>query len=172
MELGDVPLEPVDTSLYGFAGEVLQPLGQIPLPISLGVEPPRKTRIVCFLVVDMPSAYNLIFGRPTLNVFQAIISTYHVMLKFLVGNKIGEIQRDHYTARKFYVEAKKNSMHKMEVDTPSPEDHESLPAQEAQRCVTPTPVQPAEELMSIQLVPGEPEKTTKIGSQLNPTLAR
>ncbi|KAL0434019.1 UNVERIFIED_CONTAM: hypothetical protein Slati_2736200 [Sesamum latifolium] len=52
----------------------------------------------------------------------------------------------------------------MEVDTPSPEEHESLPAQEEQRCVTPARVYPVEELMSIELVPGEPAKTTEIGS--------
>ncbi|KAL0463060.1 UNVERIFIED_CONTAM: hypothetical protein Slati_0193600 [Sesamum latifolium] len=94
MELGDVPLEPVDTLLYGFAGEVVHPLGQISLPISLGIEPARKTRIVRFMVVDMPFAYNLVLGRPTLNVFQAIISTYHMKLKFPVGNRIGEVQGD------------------------------------------------------------------------------
>ncbi|KAL0307769.1 UNVERIFIED_CONTAM: hypothetical protein Sangu_3011600 [Sesamum angustifolium] len=59
MELGDVPLESVDTSLYGFAGDVVHPLGQISLPLSLGSEPAQKTTIVCFLAVDMPSAYNL-----------------------------------------------------------------------------------------------------------------
>ncbi|KAL0439441.1 UNVERIFIED_CONTAM: hypothetical protein Slati_2427100 [Sesamum latifolium] len=77
MELGDVPLEPIDTSLYGFAGEVVHFLGQISLPIFLGIEPTRKTQMVHFLVVDMPSAYNLILGWPTLNVFQAVISTSH-----------------------------------------------------------------------------------------------
>ncbi|KAL0403996.1 UNVERIFIED_CONTAM: hypothetical protein Sradi_2040400 [Sesamum radiatum] len=69
MELGDVPLEPVDTSLYGSAGEVVHQLGQISLPISLGSKPARRTRMVCFLVVDMPSASNLILGRPALSTF-------------------------------------------------------------------------------------------------------
>ncbi|KAL0313348.1 UNVERIFIED_CONTAM: hypothetical protein Sradi_5734100 [Sesamum radiatum] len=32
MKLGDVPLETVDTSLYGFAGEVVHPKGMISLP--------------------------------------------------------------------------------------------------------------------------------------------
>ncbi|KAL0401892.1 UNVERIFIED_CONTAM: hypothetical protein Slati_4219100 [Sesamum latifolium] len=85
MELGDVPLESVDTSLYGFVGEVVHPLGQISLSLSLGSEPTRRTRIVCVLAVDMPSAYNLILGRPALNNFQAVVSTYHMKLKFPVG---------------------------------------------------------------------------------------
>ncbi|KAL0401869.1 UNVERIFIED_CONTAM: hypothetical protein Slati_4216800 [Sesamum latifolium] len=160
MELGDVPLEPEDMSLYGFAGEVVHPLGQISLPISLGFEPTRKTRIVRFLVVDMPSAYNLILGRPTLNAFQAVISTYQ-----------GEVQGDQYTARRCYVEAIKSSTSRMEVDTPSQGDRGDLSPQEEQQSIIPARVQPAEEVMSIQLVPGEPDNTTKKGSQLIPTLA-
>ncbi|KAL0402572.1 UNVERIFIED_CONTAM: hypothetical protein Slati_4287100 [Sesamum latifolium] len=35
MQLGDVPLETVDTSLYGFAGEVVHPRGMISLPLTL-----------------------------------------------------------------------------------------------------------------------------------------
>ncbi|KAL0378438.1 UNVERIFIED_CONTAM: Retrovirus-related Pol polyprotein from transposon [Sesamum radiatum] len=50
----------------------------------------------------------------------------------------------------------------MEVDTTNPEDHESSPAQEEQQWATPTRVQPAEELMSIQLVPGNPTKPLKL----------
>ncbi|KAL0412311.1 UNVERIFIED_CONTAM: hypothetical protein Slati_3820800 [Sesamum latifolium] len=118
MELGDVALEPVDTSLYGFAGEVVHLLGHISLPISLGSEPARKTRMVRFLVVDMPSAYNLILGQPTLTVFQTVISTYYMKLKFSVGDKIGEVQGDQYTAKKCYVEAIKSSTSRMEVDRP------------------------------------------------------
>ncbi|KAL0409535.1 UNVERIFIED_CONTAM: hypothetical protein Sradi_1887900 [Sesamum radiatum] len=37
------PLEAVDTSLYGFAGEVVHPRGMISLPLTLGTSPLRKT---------------------------------------------------------------------------------------------------------------------------------
>ncbi|KAL0385956.1 UNVERIFIED_CONTAM: hypothetical protein Sradi_2989900 [Sesamum radiatum] len=120
--------------------------------------------MTCFLVVDMPSAYNLVPGCPTLNTFQAVISTYHMKLKFPVGNEIGEVQGDQYTAKKCYIEAIKNNTHKMEIDTPSLEEQGSLTTREEQRCEGPTRVQ---ELMVIQLVPRESDKTTKIGSQLS-----
>ncbi|KAK4397664.1 hypothetical protein Sango_1241900 [Sesamum angolense] len=90
----------------------------ISLSLSLGTEPTRRTRMVRFLVVDMPSAYNLILGRLALNTFQAVVSTYHMKLKFPVRDK------------------------------------------------------PTEELLSVQLVHGEPDKMTKIGSQLSPALAK
>ncbi|KAL0311564.1 UNVERIFIED_CONTAM: hypothetical protein Sangu_2451100 [Sesamum angustifolium] len=62
-------IELVDTSLCGFVGEVVQSLGQISLPLSSGTESIRRTRMVSFLVVDMPSTYNLISGQSTLNTF-------------------------------------------------------------------------------------------------------
>ncbi|KAL0446462.1 UNVERIFIED_CONTAM: hypothetical protein Slati_1774100 [Sesamum latifolium] len=90
MQLGDVPLDTVDTSLYGFAGEVVQPRGMISLPLTLGTTPLRTTCLLKFLVVDILSAYNVILGRPTLNAFQAVISTYHMKIKFLVIGGVGE----------------------------------------------------------------------------------
>ncbi|KAL0373901.1 UNVERIFIED_CONTAM: hypothetical protein Sradi_3305800 [Sesamum radiatum] len=56
MQLEDVPLEVVDTSLYGFAGEVIHPKGMISLLLTLGISPLRKTCLLKFLVVDIPSA--------------------------------------------------------------------------------------------------------------------
>ncbi|KAL0345617.1 UNVERIFIED_CONTAM: hypothetical protein Sradi_4393000 [Sesamum radiatum] len=69
MQFGDVPLEVVDTLLYGFAGEVVHLRGMISLLLILGIFPLQKTCLLKFLVVDIPSAYNVILGRPTLNVF-------------------------------------------------------------------------------------------------------
>ncbi|KAL0439651.1 UNVERIFIED_CONTAM: hypothetical protein Slati_2448100 [Sesamum latifolium] len=40
MQLRDVPFERVDTSLYGFAEEVVHPRGMISLPLTLGTSPP------------------------------------------------------------------------------------------------------------------------------------
>ncbi|KAL0430849.1 UNVERIFIED_CONTAM: hypothetical protein Sradi_0710900 [Sesamum radiatum] len=69
MQLGDAPLEAVDTSLYGFLGEIVHPRGMISLPLTLGTFHLQKICLLQFLVVDIPSAYNIILGRPTLNAF-------------------------------------------------------------------------------------------------------
>ncbi|KAL0449261.1 UNVERIFIED_CONTAM: hypothetical protein Slati_1482500 [Sesamum latifolium] len=104
MKLGDVPLEAVDTSLYGFAGEVVHPRGIISLPLTLGETPLRRTCLLKFLVVDIPLAYNVILGRPTLNAFRAVISTYHMKIKFPVDGGVGEVQANPLQARKCYTE--------------------------------------------------------------------
>ncbi|KAL0442256.1 UNVERIFIED_CONTAM: hypothetical protein Sradi_0164500 [Sesamum radiatum] len=69
MQLGGAPLEAVDTSLYGFAGEVVHPRGMVLIPLTPGTTPLQKTCLLKFLVVDIPSAYNVILGRLTLNAF-------------------------------------------------------------------------------------------------------
>ncbi|KAL0444189.1 UNVERIFIED_CONTAM: hypothetical protein Slati_2141600 [Sesamum latifolium] len=105
MQLGDVSLEKVNTSLYGFAGEVVHPRGMVSLPLTMGRGTARKICLLKFLVVDVPSAYNVILGRPTLNTFQAVISTYHMKIKFSTPGGVGEVQGDPIQPRRCYVDA-------------------------------------------------------------------
>ncbi|KAL0317402.1 UNVERIFIED_CONTAM: hypothetical protein Sangu_2154500 [Sesamum angustifolium] len=58
MQLGGAPLEAVDTTLYGFAGEVVDPRGVVSCPLTLGTTPLWKTCLLKFLVEDIPSVYN------------------------------------------------------------------------------------------------------------------
>ncbi|KAL0408344.1 UNVERIFIED_CONTAM: Transposon Ty3-G Gag-Pol polyprotein [Sesamum radiatum] len=72
---------------------------------NIGNRECSKNLHVEFLVVDVPSAYNVILGRPTLNAFQAVISTYHMKIKFPTPKGVGEVQGDTIQSRKCYVEA-------------------------------------------------------------------
>ncbi|KAL0402351.1 UNVERIFIED_CONTAM: hypothetical protein Slati_4265000 [Sesamum latifolium] len=170
MQLGDVPLEAVDTSLYGFAGVVVHPRGMISLPLTLGTSPLRKTCLLKFLVVDIPSAYNVILGRPTLNAFRAIISTYHMKIKFPVVGGVGKAQADTLQAHKCYVEAIKRGKKRMLEEASDEESsnkrgkysmHKPELKEEA-----PVAVQPVEELLTVELIPGNPDKITKIESKM------
>ncbi|XP_042380161.1 uncharacterized protein LOC121972574 [Zingiber officinale] len=62
IQINTSELQPVATSLYGFTGNEVRPIGQIKLAISLGSEPLVRTRRSTFLVVDSPSSYNVIPG--------------------------------------------------------------------------------------------------------------
>ena len=55
-----------------------------------------------FLVVDCPSSYNVIIGRPTLNKFKASNSTYYLNMKFPTENGVGEVRGDQVLARECY----------------------------------------------------------------------
>ena len=67
MDIGRAKLELVNTHLRGFSGEKVLPLGSIQLVITLGDPPCQATTTAKFLVVDAPSAYNMLLGRPSLH---------------------------------------------------------------------------------------------------------
>ncbi|XP_042441485.1 uncharacterized protein LOC122026845 [Zingiber officinale] len=92
MQIDAAELQPVATSLYGFTGNEVKPMGQIKLAISLGTEPLVRTRRSTFIVVDSSSSYNVILGRPALHEFMAAVSTFHQKIKFPMGEQVGEVR--------------------------------------------------------------------------------
>ena len=84
-------LEPVSTHLRGFFGEKVLPLGSIQLVLTLGEPPCQATTAVKFLIVDAPSTYNMLLGRPSLNAIKAIPSAYHIMIKFPTTCVVGMV---------------------------------------------------------------------------------
>ena len=60
------------------------------------------TRQLDFLVVDCPSSYNIIIGRPTLNKWKSAMSTYYSKVKFPTENSVGEVRGDQVLARECY----------------------------------------------------------------------
>ncbi|KAL2243316.1 UNVERIFIED_CONTAM: hypothetical protein Sindi_0449600 [Sesamum indicum] len=158
MGLENAKLEPVKTPLVGFGGSEVASLGTIELPMSMGEEPKRKTLIVKFLVVDTPFTYNVILGRSGLNSFWAVISTYHMKMKFPTEYGIGEVSRDQKEARKCYNlsvkgEPRSKKQKVREDAEPRPYEAEHL--------------KPSKEYKAIRLVPEDPSKTTRIGSSMN-----
>ena len=82
MGLWSKDLIPHKGSLIGFTGDTIIPKGYVDLKVNFGKKPNTKTIPARFIVVDCPSAYNAIIGRPTLNSLGAIVSTIHLAMKF------------------------------------------------------------------------------------------
>jgi hypothetical protein len=74
MGLRSKDLIPHKGSLAGFTGDTIIPKGY------------AKAIPVRFIVVDCPSTYNAIIGRPTLNNLGAIVSTIHLAMKYPYEN--------------------------------------------------------------------------------------
>ena len=91
MGIGRKKLEPVSTHLQGFSGEKVLPVGSIQLVLTLGDPPCQATTTVRFLIVDAPSAYNMLLGKPSLNAIKAIPSAYHIMIKFPTISGVGMV---------------------------------------------------------------------------------
>nr|GFB21440.1 reverse transcriptase domain-containing protein [Tanacetum cinerariifolium] len=73
------------TSLTGFSGETIWPLGQLKLLVTIGDATHSTKAWMNFMVVKSMSPYNGIIGRQGLKAIQAVPSTVHGMLKFLEG---------------------------------------------------------------------------------------
>ena len=109
------------------------------------------TRQVDFLVVDCPTSYNVIIGRPTLNKWKAATSTYYLKVKFPTDEGIREVKGDQVLARKRYqavLAGKEN--HTWVIEEKEEEKMEALE--------------------TVELVEGEADKTTKIGTTLSPEM--
>ncbi|XP_073298471.1 uncharacterized protein [Primulina huaijiensis] len=78
MDLQGYHLEAVETALFGFAGHVVYPEGEIILPLTLGSQDCKKTVMTSFT---------------------------HQKIKFLVGARVGEVRGDQPSSHKCYVEA-------------------------------------------------------------------
>ncbi|GMN61908.1 hypothetical protein TIFTF001_030985 [Ficus carica] len=82
-------LTPTQTLLYGLAVECVRAAGTVSLSVTIGDGTERVTRMVEFIVVDRSSVYNVILGKPTLNALKAVVSTYHLAMKFPAGGGVG-----------------------------------------------------------------------------------
>ena len=91
MGIGREKLEPLSAYLRGFFGERVLPLGSIQLVLTMGDPPCQARTTVRFLIVDAPSAYNMLLGRPSLNAIRAIPSAYHMVIKFPTANGVGMV---------------------------------------------------------------------------------
>ena len=88
MGIGREKLEPVNAHLRGFCGERVLPLRSAQLVLTLGDPPCQATTAVRFLIMEAPSAYNILLGRPSLNVIRVVPSAYHMVIKFPTVNEV------------------------------------------------------------------------------------
>ena len=119
------------------------------LTITVGTYPKQLTRQLDFLVVNCPSSYNVIIGRPTLNKWKAATSIYCLKVKFPMDNGVGEVKGYQVLARECYqavLAAKEN--HTWMIEKKEEDKMEALEI--------------------VALIEGETTKTTRIGTTLGP----
>lgn len=92
-------IKPSTTPLVGFGGDVVNVTGWVSLPVTVGAYPRTSTVWTKFLIVDRPSPYNAIMGRPTVVVLKAIYSPYHQSVKFPTEGGVGVVKGDQKSSR-------------------------------------------------------------------------
>ncbi|XP_020972903.1 uncharacterized protein LOC110269424 [Arachis ipaensis] len=169
MNLSEKLIQPSSGELVGFSGERVPIKGYIWLKTTIGENPLSRTLDIQYLIVDCISPYNIILGRPALNMFRAVISTFHLCVKFQAQDgRIATINSDRQQARQCYNSSLKRS------DTRQ-KQHEVKAVQTREEVLSLTELdprgdtqerpQPTDELQKIQLT-SKPEQVTYIGQAL------
>ena len=101
-------------------------------------------------MIDYSSFYNAIIGKPTLNSWKAVTSTYHLLVKFPTKYGVGQVQGDQLAARECYLTmlAMDEQVQTMNI--------------EEKRVV----VEPTEALVDISLDGNNPERCSRVGADL------
>jgi hypothetical protein len=81
MGLPSSRLRPPEKPLVGFNGQPMDAVGQITLSVTFGQDDNARTEDVVFDVVDLHYLYNAIFGRASLNRFEAIPHHNYLCMK-------------------------------------------------------------------------------------------
>ena len=151
LKLDPKRLRSFESPLVNFSGDRIYPKGIVTLTITVGTHPRQLTHQQDFLVVDCPSSYNVIIGRPTLNKWKVAMSTYCTKVKFPIDNGVSEVKGDQILARECYqavLAAKEN--HKWMIEEKEENKIEALEI--------------------VTLIEGEITKIMRIGTTLSPEM--
>ena len=143
-------LRPFKSPLVSFSGDRVYPRGIVTLTVIVGTQLRQLIRQLDFLVVDCPSSYNVIIGRPTLNRWKAATSTYCLKVKFPTDNGVGEVRGDQVLARECY-----------QAVLATKENHTWMIGEEESK---------VEALETVALVKDGTTNTTRIGTMLSPEM--
>jgi len=81
LQLSPNQLRPYIGCLYGFAGDQVEVRGHLELRTTFTDDVASRIENIRYLVVNAPSAYNILLGRPTVNRLRAVASTRHMKMK-------------------------------------------------------------------------------------------
>ena len=133
-------LRPYTGCLYGFAGDEVVVRGHIELRTMFTDGTSSRTANIRYLVVDAPSAYNILLGRPALNRLGAVPSTRHMKMKLpSLGGALITIKSDQKEARRCYKNSLKTKKWVFSVTTKPPRE-DGVTCEEIVRETRPKPV--------------------------------
>ncbi|XP_060958922.1 uncharacterized protein LOC133030310 [Cannabis sativa] len=177
MGLSVQDLQPCTTNLVGFTGDGVASTGKITLPLTLGEAPKTVTRMTEFVVVDLPSAYNAILGRPALYTLGAVTSIKHLALKFPTATGSGIVKGDQLPARECYNVAMRGQTrpgaqmlvvnNDNEVENRGARESSDIEEIDPRLGDDRIDLGPIEELEEVTLNLKEPTKTVKVGKHLS-----
>jgi len=121
LQLSPDQLRPYDGYLYGFAGDQVEVRGYVVLRTTFTNGTTSRTANIRYLVVNAPSAYNILLGRFALNKIGAVAFSRHMKVKLpsLEGTLI-TIKFDQKEAKRCYENSLKTRRRVYAVTTQPP----------------------------------------------------
>jgi len=158
-------LLPFDGVLVGFSSEQVEVRGYVNLRTTFSDEHAAKTIVVKYIVVNAPSSYNMLLGRPSLNKLGAVVSTTHLKMKFPAEGKVVTMKVDQEVARKCYEKSLRTRRDTYNL-TQIPGSVDRSDSELDPRPPTDQGPQPIGELKELEILPG---KKIRIGADLDQT---
>jgi len=157
LQLSPDRLRPYGGCLYGFVGDQVEVRGYIELRTTFTNGAVSRTEKIRYLVVNAPSAYNVLLGRPMLNRIGAVPSTRHMKVKLpSMEGVVITIRSDQKEAKKCYENNLKNRRSVYHVSTTPPPG--AGPGQEDRRVGTTLQVIAGEDVASIAEIEEEGDR--------------
>ncbi|XP_068504653.1 uncharacterized protein [Phaseolus vulgaris] len=123
LQLSPDQLRPYIGCLYGFAGDQVEVRGHLELKTTLTDGVASRIENIRYLVVNAPSAYNILLGRPALNRLRAVASTRHMKMKLPdLGGTVITIKSDQKEAKRCYENSFKTKRKVFTVTTREPSE--------------------------------------------------
>ena len=128
MKLDKKRIKAFASPLVSFIGDRIVLKGIVTLTVIARTYPVNVTKEIDFLIVDCPSTYNIILGRPALNRLKVVTSTYHLKVKFLIAHGVGKIRGDQVLAKECYQAAlTSGENHTWVINSETPQEVEIIP---------------------------------------------
>jgi len=165
-------IQPYDDQVVGFSGERVDTRGYIDLYTKFGGEEGEsslKTIKIRYLLIDANTSNNVLFGRPSLNLLGAIVSTPHLAMKF--RSPMGDIitvHVDQKTAQECYATSLRVESRSQEVSSSEeriPKRGQVVVVTELDSRIEEVRVEPKEDVRYVPLVGND--NVTQIGISLS-----
>ncbi|RDX78144.1 hypothetical protein CR513_41620, partial [Mucuna pruriens] len=115
--MGLLGLKETPGCLYGFSGERVPIKGTVELDTNFGEGGNAKMIPVLYTVIEAEASYNIIMGRPALNRLKAIVSTYHLCMKYPTTEGVGAVWADSSMAKRCYQDSLKVGQRRSAINT-------------------------------------------------------
>jgi len=121
-------LRPYDGCLVGFTGDQVKVWEYVELRTTFSNENAATTITIKYIVVNTPSAYNLLLGRPSLNRLGEVPSSYHMKVKLpSPEEKVITLRVDQKVVCKCYGSSLRSRRDTYMIDPPRGPRHRNRP---------------------------------------------